>query len=439
MEQVFLIHKESGLLLQHVAQDSVDVHDGDMISGMLTAIQDFVHDSFGQDKGGGLETLQVGELSVWIEQGPLAVLAAVVRGEAPEDLRRLLRATLENIHLECYDDLVDYAGDSGIFARTIPLLENCLKVQKEERSSSGALWSFGKFVLFVAAVLGLVLTPFVRSEMRWQSFVDDINAQPGIVVTDEGSRDGRPYIAGLRDPLAVNPDTLPSRRALDEEAITYQWKPFQSLETEFVMARAERMLNPPPTVELALENGSLVARGSASDAWLRRARIVVTALPGIYGYHDEHVVNDDLATMVDDIEGQAFFFDLGRASIRPAQVPAIRRLARSVGELRGGAVSEDKKIIVEVVGQADELGQEAYNQYLSQQRADSLLIYLTRFGMDADSVHAVGIGSRKRLATEQWSWADLARDRRAWLNIKIVPRSQEPGSFHPPNAREEQN
>ena len=438
VEQVFLIHRESGLLLAHAAQESVDTHDGDMISSMLTAIQDFVQDSFGDPQDGGLETLQVGELSVWIEQGPLAILAGVVKGEAPEDLRRLFRSTLENIHLEFHDDLVEYAGDSEPFVRTLPLLENCLRVQREQKTS-GAFASFGRFVIFVLAVLAIVLTPFIRSDMRWDAFVQDLNTRPGIVITENGTRDGVPYVAGLRDPLAINPDTIQTRRQLDIPEVRYLWKPYQSLETEFVMARAQRMLNPPESVAFSLEDGALVARGSASNAWISRARIVVTALPGVYGYRDDQVVNDDLATLVDDIEEQAFFFDLGRSSIRPAHVGELRRLANRVNEVRQGAVSESRQLIVEVIGQADELGSEAYNLHLSQQRADSVLTYLVRFGMNVDSVHALGIGSRKRLATETWSWADLARDRRAWLNIKVVSTSQEPGSFHTPNAREEQN
>ena len=47
VEQIFLIQNETGLLLQHVIADSVMVRDPDMISVMLTAIQNFVQDSFG--------------------------------------------------------------------------------------------------------------------------------------------------------------------------------------------------------------------------------------------------------------------------------------------------------------------------------------------------------------------------------------------------------
>lgn len=63
--------------------------DAEMISAMLTAIQEFVRESFGVREGEGLEAVQVGELSVWIEQGPHAILACIVRGSAPPELKTI--------------------------------------------------------------------------------------------------------------------------------------------------------------------------------------------------------------------------------------------------------------------------------------------------------------------------------------------------------------
>src|SRR5688500_3694699 len=55
VEQVFLIHRESGLLLQHVATNLRSGQDADQISAMLTAITDFARDSF---HVGGADTLE---------------------------------------------------------------------------------------------------------------------------------------------------------------------------------------------------------------------------------------------------------------------------------------------------------------------------------------------------------------------------------------------
>ena len=61
VEQMFLIHRKSGLLLLHVAANGSVLKDADMISGMLTAIQDFLSDSF-TDGGQELETIDAGRL-----------------------------------------------------------------------------------------------------------------------------------------------------------------------------------------------------------------------------------------------------------------------------------------------------------------------------------------------------------------------------------------
>ncbi len=69
VEQVFLIHSETGLLLSHAAPPELKVTDADLISGMLTAIQDFVADSFAEQESGGLRTFSVGERGAAIGGG----------------------------------------------------------------------------------------------------------------------------------------------------------------------------------------------------------------------------------------------------------------------------------------------------------------------------------------------------------------------------------
>ena len=105
------------------------LHDPDLVSSMLTAIKDFVQDSFGAQKEDSLETLRVGERSVWIEQGPHAFLAAVIRGNPPRDYVTTLCETLEEIHINHKEQLQNFSGDSTPFNDTQYLLEKCLQAQ----------------------------------------------------------------------------------------------------------------------------------------------------------------------------------------------------------------------------------------------------------------------------------------------------------------------
>ncbi len=100
VEQVFLIHRNSGLLLQHVAAppaETAETKDPEMVSGMLTAIQDFVRDSVSGAESENLETVRMGEIEVVLAYGPDAILAGFVRGVAPRKLSRVFQDTLDAI------------------------------------------------------------------------------------------------------------------------------------------------------------------------------------------------------------------------------------------------------------------------------------------------------------------------------------------------------
>ena len=137
MEQLFLIHKETGLVLQHVAAESIDMKDADMVSAMLTAIQDFVNDSFSAREDSSLQNLNMGELTIWIEQGPRTVLASVIRGNPPSELRTILKEILENIEFEYNSALDGFRGDAAPFEPCRPDLVYCLtQAQKTDGRTS---------------------------------------------------------------------------------------------------------------------------------------------------------------------------------------------------------------------------------------------------------------------------------------------------------------
>ena len=55
IEEVFLIHRVSGLLIHYVSKEDDAISDRDIVSGMLTAVRDFARDTF--QKGGELGSL----------------------------------------------------------------------------------------------------------------------------------------------------------------------------------------------------------------------------------------------------------------------------------------------------------------------------------------------------------------------------------------------
>ncbi|WGZ95308.1 MAG: OmpA family protein [Candidatus Thiothrix putei] len=139
VEQVFLIHRDTGLLLQHVVSENVASKDPEIISGMLTAIQDFIKDSFATTGDDTLDTLRLGELTVLVEHGPHAVLAAVVRGSVPSELRVMLIETSETIHQQYATQLETYNGDATAFSGIAHVLNDCL-VKKQQQHKKRPPW-----------------------------------------------------------------------------------------------------------------------------------------------------------------------------------------------------------------------------------------------------------------------------------------------------------
>src|SRR4029453_6798775 len=70
---------------------------------------------------------------VWIEQGPHALLAVVVRGSAPASLRTTLQQALEGVHAQYSDLLESFDGNAARFEGTRPLLEVCFQQQYRGR------------------------------------------------------------------------------------------------------------------------------------------------------------------------------------------------------------------------------------------------------------------------------------------------------------------
>ena len=125
IQDVFVI-ANSGILLKHITREKKSFMDDDILSSMLTAVKDFVKDSFKTSEEGELDELQYGKLRIIIEYGKQVYIAAVIRGQESTQLRPMMKRTLKQIHrrfgrvLEEWDG--DIAGIKGIEHNLNPLI-----------------------------------------------------------------------------------------------------------------------------------------------------------------------------------------------------------------------------------------------------------------------------------------------------------------------------
>ncbi len=386
VEQVFLIHRETGLLLQHVSAGGAGVQDTDMISGMLTAIRDFVHDSFGGAEADGLHAFQVGQLNVWVEQGPHAIVAGVIRGNPPRELRGVFTEAIEKIHHDQAHALAEFQGDAAPFERSREDLEACLKTQLQpgaegaagprSRRSRGPLWAA---LAVVARVARAVRVLFREANRRWDSYLARLGAQPGIVVSAAGRRDGKFFVTGLRDPLAADPATLlpPSKlrsggRPRDLEALP---------ESRAGAHRGEGAI-PPRSARLrdASRARRRAARHRRCSARVDRAsREPVARGPGRDAVRRSRRDRHRLEELRVGARGAGRETDPLRAGILGAlsgETAKLAEVARDLARLPALAAAAGKEFRGEVVGRGDSEGTNETNLALSRRRAERVLAAL---------------------------------------------------------------
>jgi outer membrane protein OmpA-like peptidoglycan-associated protein len=105
-------------------------------------------------------------------------------------------------------------------------------------------------------------------------------------------------------------------------------------------------------------------------------------------------------------------FDTGKADLKPAAVDSINQISDIIKKY-----PEDKLI---VVGYTDSIGSDAYNQGLSEHRAQAVRLAMIARGIPAASIEAVGMGKSNPVASNATE-EGRAKNRRVELQISVDP------------------
>lgn len=112
VREIFLIHRESGLLIHHLTGDPETPPDRDLVSGMLTAIRDFAHEALGDEESGELADIAYETQTILLEAGGAVFLAVVIDGVEPAGFRQKMRDALIALQEEHYESLKNYDGNN---------------------------------------------------------------------------------------------------------------------------------------------------------------------------------------------------------------------------------------------------------------------------------------------------------------------------------------
>jgi len=113
--------------------------------------------------------------------------------------------------------------------------------------------------------------------------------------------------------------------------------------------------------------------------------------------------NEIRVTMPSDIT-----FDFNRADVRSEFAPRVAGLARTLNQHRG--------MRIEIIGHADAIGSDQYNQELSERRARAVGAHLLNYGVGFERILASGRGEWAPVAPNDSEY-NRARNRRVEIRI----------------------
>jgi len=459
VEQVFIIHRNSGSVLQHVSEFKDEaIEEASMFSETLKAIQS----SASHQNDPAVNTLQLGNHTVWVEQGNQLMLAGVIRGTPSYEIRQVFKKTLTKIENDFREEINSFDGkDVSSFKSCEDQLKACLKVEYGKRNSSlKPLWIITACIVLMLSVWGYFS---IREHILWNRYVDRLNSAHGIVVTKHEKIGNNFYISGLKDPMAINPYELLAEINIDPKRVISEWEPYFALHPDIISQRARKILEAPETVSFRSENGILYVSGLAPDKWIKNAQEKASAIPGIIRLEKDNLfdlnaselflarvsvqleppqtvflnfsdgtliisgsaphewiqkmrqkvrtmpgivhVNDsnlvdidvsELAMIKERIESHVFLFRIGGATPVPNQEKIIETLAGEINQLNE-IISKIGRGHVEIVGHTDNTGSEKANLKVSQNRAEKVLNLLRQKGTNTRYLTAIGVGDKEPL------------------------------------------
>jgi OOP family OmpA-OmpF porin len=340
VEEVFLVHPHTGMVLESVASSGAKTLNPDQVASMLEAIEAFVHDAFAPVPGTvHVGRIDFGDMFLWVDRSSQAAVVALVRGVAPAAFSEQLREARERIVLSMHEELARFKTNVTPFGAARPTLESCLQQELKKPPTRAKIWFAAIAAMLLLGATLLVALHQERSNAEQRALdatVTALTAEPGLVVTSAERSHGKNHVRGLRDPLARSPDEVLAAHRLPRADVAMA--PYVSLDPAIVEQRARQKL---PDEIAGL-------------------RVVTVSFP--VGSSDEHgAVNAAAAT------------------IRARELMNVARDARV-------------PTCITVVGHADSTGKEAENKELSEARANAIANELVENGIPRDRVRAIGIG-----------------------------------------------
>ena len=416
VQQLLVIHRETGTLLHSISSDPEKEKDADLISSMLVAINDFVADAFGvtaNESDNELGEIKTEDFTLLIKIGPQALLVAAVTGSIPPEVRGKLQQALEEFHRFYQQPLIHYDGDNAPFDGCETILSDCLISERKEGEGKKSKRIAGAAVI-VVIFAALAILSFMRLSLSiLKSDLHELTPPPGIIVTDTYISNGNVHAKVLRDPVAINIEEWLNESAIDADKVTIIEEPFVSLKPSVVERKLERLIDDYPLSEsesISVEKGDnrrFVISGTVFTPTAVNLTQQISAIPGIsaitvdtntldvqaaYEVDDAVLQKAALNRLVNKVSSQNVLFATNQEALSEVQLAKLEPLANDIKQLLTLADKTKTVVSIVVMGASDNSGSSARNRALSQKRAENVVNSLISLGVESDILIPVSLG-----------------------------------------------
>lgn len=431
IQEIFLIHKESGLLLSHVSSKKADVKiDEDLISGMLTAIRNFVSEAFIPAKDQDLDEILYGNSKILLDMGHHSYIAVVISGIEPAQFSTDIRSLNHKIHNRYHKLLRHFNGDITQFGEMPRLLNRFLKkyetnieLRKPQKAKPYLRNLFFALVLICLTIIAIQKIPVYLANRKIQNKIaSKIEAIPGL--TQQNIRYSvsnrwltiRGEVSSSRqkeqiDSLVQTVDeitgfnnylTIRDGEAFSNEII-------QKIQHRMSQSAEFRNLNP----KFIVENDQITIEGPAPNHKIKRdlgflvseiaqVKVVINNLEVLK--NNEFSINE----IQNFLQQNIVCFKTDSAVIPETEYVKLDSIFNRIRTL------EDIKLVIK--GYSDDLADSVYNLKLTEQRAQSVADYLISKGFSSKNIVVEGWGKKFAIASNETA-EGRAKNRRVEFNI----------------------
>ncbi|MEG3767016.1 OmpA family protein [Alteromonas sp. 14N.309.X.WAT.G.H12] len=410
VHQVFVIHRETGTLLNSVSLDPEKSKDGDLVSSMLVAMNDFVADAF-SDNNQADETeigeIRTGDFTLLIKIGPQAILVTAVTGNISPSIREQLQITLEDFHRYYQLPLLNYNGDNTPFLSSDSLLQDCLSSALKKPTKKKKRFGIATLIIFILVIL-LGYLSFVRMHLSLTaSRISQATPPPGIVLISNEIEQGKVAISVLRDTAADSLISWLSSLDIDLEDVRIQETPFISQSTDIIIRKVSQWITRYPSMVFTVQDNNLVLSGEISQpqwqafiAQYKQITADVLPLPDITALTITDPVDidqqDALMAVARDLSAKlstyVLPFEVNQITLADEYTTTVSHIAQNINNLQNIADKLDLDLNIFILGASDNSGTVAKNEIVSQGRAKYVKQALADAGVDPTILYNKGLG-----------------------------------------------